>query len=386
MLSQDTINIIKSTAPVLQENGVVLTKHFYKKMFENNPEVLPYFNLANQAKGSQQEALAGAICAYAMNIDNLGALGEAVELITHKHASLKVMPEHYPIVGVNLLGAIKDVLGDTATDEIINAWKDAYFFLADIFIDAEKKIYEEQAYKGFKKFKVTNIVDENELIKSFHLVPIDGSIIPKFNAGQFTTVRVPLENSTTMRNYSLSNFGDSNFLRISVKRALGKPNGHVSNFLHDQISVGDEVELAAPSGVFTYKGMSQNCLFLAGGIGITPLLSMLNAINPETNAKFVYATKSKNEVAFKNELNNLSENNENIEINYFYENSDEILLANEYRGRIEKSFLSDLLKDNSEIYICGPKAFMQAMKKHLIELGVAESSINIEFFGPQEAI
>ena len=81
-------------------------------MFENNPEVLPFFNKANQEKGVQQDALAGAICAYAKNIDNLDALSSAVQLISHKHFSLKIKPEHYPIVGENLLESIKDVLGD----------------------------------------------------------------------------------------------------------------------------------------------------------------------------------------------------------------------------------------------------------------------------------
>ncbi len=94
MLSQQTIDIVKSTAPILNEHGETLTKHFYKRMFSHNPEVTPFFNPANQAGGTQQRALAAAICAYAANIDNLEVLGGAVELIAHKHASLMIKPEH----------------------------------------------------------------------------------------------------------------------------------------------------------------------------------------------------------------------------------------------------------------------------------------------------
>ncbi|MGB4923867.1 MAG: globin domain-containing protein, partial [Candidatus Nitrotoga sp.] len=111
MLSTQTIAIVKSTAPILEEHGETLTRHFYKRMFAHNPEVAPLFNPANQAAGLQQKALAGAICAYAANIDNLEVLGGAVELIAQKHASLQVKPEHYPVVGENLLASIREVLG-----------------------------------------------------------------------------------------------------------------------------------------------------------------------------------------------------------------------------------------------------------------------------------
>ena len=159
MLSEKTIQIVKSTAPILEEHGETLTRHFYKRMFSHNPEVLPFFNPANQVEGSQQKALAGAICAYAGNIDNLDVLGGAVELIAQKHASLQVKPEHYPIVGQNLLESIKEVLGEGATDEVIEAWAEAYGFLADILIGREAQIYAgheavPDGWGGFKNFRV----------------------------------------------------------------------------------------------------------------------------------------------------------------------------------------------------------------------------------------
>ena len=107
--------IVKATAPAVAAHAEAITRRFYTLMFTGNPETLAYFNPAHQHAGDQQRALAGAICAYAANIDNLAALGPAVELIAQKHCSLGIRPEHYPIVGKHLLVAIKDVLGDAAT-------------------------------------------------------------------------------------------------------------------------------------------------------------------------------------------------------------------------------------------------------------------------------
>jgi nitric oxide dioxygenase len=143
MLSDSTIAIVKSTVPALREHGETLTRHFYQRMFRENPEVASFFDHANMASGEQPKKLAAAICAYAANVDNLGALTGAVERIAHRHASLKIQPEHYPIVGANLLASIREVLGTAATDEVIDAWGEAYNFLADIFIAREKQIYAE---------------------------------------------------------------------------------------------------------------------------------------------------------------------------------------------------------------------------------------------------
>src|SRR5688500_19883722 len=145
MLSEKTIQIVKATAPAVAPHAEAITRRFYALMFAGNPEVKAYFNQAHQHSGGQQRALAGAICAYAANIDNLGALGSAVELIAQKHCSLGIQAEHYPIVGKYLLLAIKDVLGDAATEEVIAAWGEAYGLLAQVLIDRERAIYAEQA-------------------------------------------------------------------------------------------------------------------------------------------------------------------------------------------------------------------------------------------------
>ena len=145
MLDQKTIEIVKSTVPALKEHGLTITKTFYKNMFEKNPEVKVLFNMENQKSEKQPKALAMTVLAAAQNIDNLETLMPAVQKTAEVHCDCLVKEEHYPIVGKHLLGAIKEVLGENATDEILDAWKKAYGVIAQIFIDVEKQVYAKRA-------------------------------------------------------------------------------------------------------------------------------------------------------------------------------------------------------------------------------------------------
>ena len=141
MLSSKTIEIIKSTVPALKEHGLEITTTFYKTMFENHPEVKEMFNMDKQESLAQPKALAMTVLAAAENIDRLEVLLPAVKKIGQVHVNSNVKPEHYPIVGKNLLIAIKEVLGDNATEEVIEAWSEAYDVIAKVFIDVETDIY-----------------------------------------------------------------------------------------------------------------------------------------------------------------------------------------------------------------------------------------------------
>ena len=208
-MNHTQVAIIKQTVPVLQEHGETLTRRFYENMFSNNPEVKRFFNPAHQHSGTQQRALAGAICAYAANIDNPAALAGAVDLIAHKHVSLGIQPEHYPIVGNNLILTIKEILGEAANDDVIDAWTAAYGQLVDIFVGHEKGLYEKQkqrfGWQGFKAFSVVKKQPESANITSFYLQPEDGKALPGQRPGQYITVRLTVDGNTVMRNYSLSN-------------------------------------------------------------------------------------------------------------------------------------------------------------------------------------
>ncbi len=143
VISPQTINIVKSTAPVLKKHGKQITTRMYEVMFEQYPEVKAQFDMSAQANGSQPAKLASAVYSYASNIDNLEALQAAVDKIAHRHVQTHVLPEQYPVVGKCLLQAMKDILGDAATEEVMTAWTEAYQALAEIFINREQQIYQD---------------------------------------------------------------------------------------------------------------------------------------------------------------------------------------------------------------------------------------------------
>ncbi|PHJ65393.1 bacitracin resistance protein BacA [Nostoc linckia z18] len=144
MISQQTINIVKSTAPILKKNGQQITTRMYEIMFHNHPDIKKQFDMSAQANGSQPIKLATAIYGYASQIDRLSALTSMVETIAQRHVQTSVQPEQYLIVGESLLQAMREVLGAQATEEVIAAWTEAYQALSEVFINREHDIYVEK--------------------------------------------------------------------------------------------------------------------------------------------------------------------------------------------------------------------------------------------------
>jgi hemoglobin-like flavoprotein len=141
-LSASTIAIVKSTGPALRQHGVAITTAMYARLFQD-AEVKAMFDQAAQESGEQPKRLAAAILGYAENIDKLGALDGAVARMVARHVETGVKPDHYPKVAAALLPAIREVLGEeVATDEVLNAWAEAYTFLANILIAKETVAYE----------------------------------------------------------------------------------------------------------------------------------------------------------------------------------------------------------------------------------------------------
>lgn len=386
MLSEETRTIIKSTAPVLEEHGVVITTRFYSRMFEEHPELLNIFNHANQAQGRQQTALAKTVYAAAVHIDNLEEIMPAVVQIAHKHVSLGVKPEHYPIVGAHLLLAMKEVLGDAATDEIIQAWSDAYGVIADTFISVERSMYQstakqENGWNYFKDFVVARKVKESDVITSFYLKPADGSNVPTYIPGQYISVRVsiPGDPYTLIRQYSLSQASRPDEFRISVKReADNDPNGVVSIHLHEKVNEGDRLEVSAPAGVFVLDASKTSPVaFLSGGVGITPMMSMFETVaisTPERPTAFLHGARNRSQHAFDEDVRSLVEKMENASYKTVY--------SDEENGFITRDMLEQYVDPQGEAYVCGPVPFMVAMIRELRNIGMDDSRIHYEFFGP----
>ena len=156
-MTPETIKIVKSTAPVVKEKGKEITERMYEIAFNERPEYRRFFentHMKSPEEGRKQAAkLAASVYAYACHIDELEKLGNAVEQIAHAHVNTRVIAEQYPVIGECLLAAMKDILGDAATPEVMEAWTEAYNSLADIFITREKEIYRQQDKKMQAKLK-----------------------------------------------------------------------------------------------------------------------------------------------------------------------------------------------------------------------------------------
>lgn len=359
---------------------------FYRNLFEAHPELLNVFNHANQAQGRQQAALANAVYAAAVHIDNLENILPAVVQIAHKHVSLGIKPEHYPIVGEFLLKAIKEVLGDAATDEILKAWEEAYGVIAGAFIGVEDSMYkeareQENGWNFFKPFTVARKVQESTNITSFHLKPADGSNVPDYKPGQYISVRVliPGEKYTMIRQYSLSQAPKADEFRISVKReADNDPNGVVSLYLHEQVAEGDTVEVSAPAGEFLLDAAKTTPVaFISGGVGITPMISMFETVaatTPDRPTVFLHSARNEALAAFRKDVEKHAFAMSNVKTKTFYSGGPDGVIT----GEVLKTYV-DITGD---AYVCGPVPFMEAMIRELHALGMKEEQIHYEFFGP----
>lgn len=392
MASTQTIEIVKATVPVLEEHGTAITKVFYKNMFIEHPELLDIFNETNQKLGRQQNALASTVLAAAKHIEHLAVLLPQVTGISHKHRALQILPEHYPIVGKHLIGAIKQVLGEAANDDIINAWTEAYDEIANVFIQLEKDMYKEEMWQGFAAFKVIEKVAAATDIAAFTVVPVDSSqnidlSTLNLTAGQYITVKTDPKNSEhlALRHYSLYSARTENGIQFAVRRDnRDEHRGLVSNYLHDDLQVGDTVSLSAPAGDFALNKalMMQNeipLVLISAGVGVTPILSMLEAqvaTNPQRPIIWVYACQNKDHHAFNDETHKLLASAANVEKHIFYFEDGQLL---------DNAWLATLPKP-ADVYVCGSMPFMESIIDGLMTLEHGVDSVHYEPFGPKMSL
>ncbi|EAY31310.1 NO-inducible flavohemoprotein [Microscilla marina] len=391
MISKENIAIVKSTVPVLETQIHTITQAFYKRLFKNHPQLKEVFNMTHQAKGSQPKALATAIFQYARYIEQPEVLKAAIAMIAEKHVSLSVTPTQYEVVGENLLAAIKEVLGDAATPEVLGAWAEAYGQLAQLLIGEEERRYASRevqpgGFRGHKQFVVAKKVKESEVITSLYLQPKDGSPAPAFVPGQYIALKtnIPGEAHPHTRNYSLSDACQPDYLRISVKK-----EGLVSGYLHDQVTQGDELTVGMPAGVFTLQPSQHPVLLIAGGVGITPLLSMYKTLVKEGKREvvLVQCTQNSEVHAFRDEVNIGINAKAQAMTVYDQPTFDDQLRQNfDFEGFLSAEMLRPLVKTQSEVYLCGSPVFMSHVLGLLEGLGITKDQIFYEFFGPTDAL
>ncbi len=390
MASPKTLEIVKATVPVLEEHGTAITTVFYENMFNQHPELLDIFNETNQKLGRQQTALAMTVLAAAKHLDKLAVLLPQVTQISHKHRALQILPEHYPIVGHHLIGAIKEVLGEAANDDIIDAWTEAYDEIADVFIQLEKTMYEQEMWEGFAPFTITEKVEAATDIAAFTVIPANDDIdLSKLSltAGQYITVKTDPEDSDhlALRHYSLYSATSDKGIQFAVRRDNRNEHyGLVSNYLHDHLDVGDTILLSAPAGDFELNQdlIQQNdipLVLVSAGVGVTPILSMLEAqvtANPKRPIVWVYACQNKEHHAFDSKVNELLAAADNVEKHIFYFESGQIL---------DEAWLANLPKP-ADIYVCGSMMFMESIIDGLMALDHGVDSVHYEPFGPKMSL
>jgi nitric oxide dioxygenase len=388
---------VKASVPALAAHGSEITKRMYAKLFEDE-HIKNLFNHSNQGEGgSQVHALAAAILGYAQNIENLAVLTPVVERIAHKHIGYHILPEHYPYVARALLDAISDVLGEAATPEILSAWGEAYWFLADILKAREVKLrnsIESQSggWNGWRTLTIAEKLAESEIVTSFILRPTDGGKVIRHRPGQYLTFKLVVNGNEVKRNYSISCGPNDEYYRISVKREANGDGG--SRYLHDEAHVGTILEVTPPAGDFFLPDEpSRPVVLLSGGVGLTPMVSMLEAIAkgyPELRAHFVHGALNSATHAMDRHVRSLATEHGRVAVTTFYSEpsvKDAVGLSHDHDGFIT----IDWLRNNTQImasdfYICGPKPFLRSLVNGLLKAGVSSDRIHYEIFGPADEL
>lgn len=376
MLSETEIQTIRETVPLLKEKGQDITAIFYKRLFEEHPELKNVFNQTNQNKGLQSSALAMAVLAAAENIQDLSPIVPAIMPVVYKHCALQVKPEQYAVVGENLIWAIEEVTGLKDEDPVIQTWVKAYGEIADAFIGLEREVYSQMAWEGFRPFEVVDITEETEEIKSFTITS-DEIDLSQFIPGQYITVDIDSEKLPykAKRHYSIVD-GDKDFLIFGVKRDVtDEHEGEVSTILHDDVAVGDTLYLSAPVGGFKLEHKANNQLFLGSGVGVTPLVSMYKeAVDAGLKATFVQSTANVKNIAFEEKIKAIASQSLQAEVINHLRDQD---------AHIDGEQLKQYIDDDTEIYVCGGDIFLKSIIKELRTLGVSMDNVHFETFIPR---
>lgn len=400
-LDAETIAVLQSTVDFLADNGATITRLFYQKLFASHPELKNVFNMAHQHNGDQQQALAKAVYGFAANLDNLDNLAEQISRISHKHTSLNVQAEHYPIVGENLLAAIHEVVSDTldtqTADTITNAWEKGYGVLADLLIKVEQQLYDQaenqfEGWRGLREFTLIKRIEESAEITSFYIQPSDKRALSHYRAGQYVSVYVKADGwqYQQIRQYSLSDAHRDDCYRLTIKK-----EGLVSSYLHNHWQLGDTIQITPPAGDFYLQADTDKPVVLLGaGVGVTPMISLMKSVlEKRQNQKiiFAHAVKNSERHAFKQFVQDTSETHtERLKKIIFYEeplDTDHPAEDYDYAGLMDLTSLHETIhQPDANYYLCGPKPFMASVHTTLSGWGVAKDHIHYEVFGSDKSL
>ncbi|MFJ4467828.1 globin domain-containing protein [Streptomyces sp. NPDC089424] len=395
MLSAQSDPVVRATLPVVGASLTTITARFYDRLFEDRPELLRnLFNRTNQVTGSQREALAGSVAAFAtLLVERPDERPDAIlSRIAHKHVSLGVTADQYPLVGRHLLGAVAEVLGDAVTPEVAAAWDEVYWLMANALIAVESRLYAKAGVENgdiWQRMEIAERHRESDDAVSLVLRRTDGRPAAAFRPGQYVSVRVGLpDGARQIRQYSLSTAPGQKTWRITVKRERGAdgrfPDGEVSSWLHANAQVGDLLEVSVPAGDLTLPESDAPLLLASAGIGITPMLSMLDHLALTSSTRpvtVVHADRTPRDHVHRDEQADLVDRLAGADLHLWYENDHHHSpAANVFAGRATLDHLTP--GSGTTAYLCGPLPFMRAVRGELLAKGVHPAAIHYEVFGP----
>ncbi|MGW2367279.1 globin domain-containing protein [Streptomyces sp. NPDC001667] len=388
MLSPRSTEIVRATLPAVGGAIGEITPLFYDKLFADRPELLrDLFNRGNQANGTQRQALAGAIAAFATAlVEHPETRPDAMlSRIAHKHASLGITRDQYPLVHKHLFAAIVDVLGDAITPAVATAWDEVYWLMANALIAIEARLYAEAGTPdGDTRVPcvITGRIQETAEVITFLVRPLDGRPLPASRPGQYVSVQVELpDGARQIRQYSLSGHPDD-ALQFSVKRVAGDPDGEVSQHLHDRLGVGDTLLVSAPFGDVALEDGDGPVLLASAGIGCTPMIGMLSHLAATGSTRrviAVHADRSESTHAFRTDLRQLTAKLPDAVAHVWYEEPEAGHPADR-TGRADLSLVD--IPAGTTAYLCGPLPFLRSARTQLLAAGVAAADIHYEVFGP----
>ncbi|TQJ92708.1 globin domain-containing protein [Streptomyces sp. SLBN-31] len=393
MLSERSAQIVRTTLPAVGASLSTITELFYRRMFEERPELLrDLFNRANQASGTQREALAGAVAAFATAlVERPDERPDAVlGRIANKHASLGITSDQYTLVARHLLGAVAEVLGDAVTPEVAAAWDEVYWLMANAL---EARLYAQARVEDGAVWQAMEVAERHEETPdavSLVLRRADGVPTGPFVPGQYVSVRVELpDGAHQIRQYSLSSAPGLKTWRITVKRecsADGRvPEGEVSSWLHAHARPGVTLQVSLPFGDLLLAEGDGPLLLASAGIGVTPMLAMLDhlaATSPHRPVTIVHADRSPVDHAHRLELVELVGRLAHASLHVWYEDIDhpDAVADHINEGLADIARLSPA--PDATAFLCGPLAFMKAVRSDLLAHGLSPQSVHYEVFGP----
>lgn len=254
-------------------------------------------------------------------------------------------------------------------------------------------------WDGYRKFRIIKKIKETESISSFYLVPNDDKPLPTFFPGQYLTfqLKIPGQAKPVVRCYSLSDSPHPDQFRVTIKREMppkdnpDAPPGLVSNFFHGSLNVNSIVDIRTPRGHF-FLDIKKNkpVVLLAGGVGITPVLSMLNAIvalGIKRETWFFLGVINKKEHVMQEHLETVANENENVRLHVCYSKPDPSNVEGQdyhHKERVSVDLLKRLLPSNNyDFFICSPPGMVKALREDLAAWGVPKDKINFEAFGSE---